>query len=177
MNTYIHARDLACNPLFPAQRRDALNLLRNVSIDKPIIDVISGFAELPYCFTLQSCYGHFLFDDQLDPHGIEPLPTVDHEIDVEYRIAYIAICVQTDEPGRLLLRELSELPLADPRNIHHGCAEWFWKRQINSYVLQVEPERYKTRDRCVVGYKEALHIEKTRNRFFDMLRQLLKNRV
>ena len=117
MNTFTPARDLVYNPRFTKQRRDALDLLRNVSIDKLIIDVISGFAELPYCFTLQSCYGHFLFGDRSDPHGIEPLPALDREIDIEYRLAYIAVCVQANEPGRLLLRDLSELPLAAPEDI------------------------------------------------------------
>jgi len=30
-------------------------------IDGPIIGLINGFNKLPYCFTLQSCYEHFVY--------------------------------------------------------------------------------------------------------------------
>ena len=55
-----------------------------------------------------------------------------------------------------------------------GCAEWFWKRQVNSFVLQVEPKRYKTKDR-VSSYKEALHIEKIRNTVFMELKKTIQD--
>ena len=47
--------------------------------------------------------------------------------------------------------------------------------QSNSYALQVEPDRFKFQDTAIVGYKEALHIEKIRNEFFIRLYELLEN--
>jgi len=176
LETFVEAKDLVSDPYFHNQRQKALSDLRQATIDEPIVDLITRFANLPYCFTLQSCFGHFLLDDQSDPHNIETLPRVDQEIDVQYRIAYIAVCVQDNQPGRLLLDDLRELCLLDPQNIQYGCAEWFWERQVNSYVVQVEPERHKTKDRCVISYQEALHLEGVRKRFFDKLKLLLKKR-
>jgi len=95
---------------------------------------------------------------------------------VEYRIAYIALCLQNSDSGRALFQDLSGLASTNPKYIQFGCAEWFWGRQVNSYALQVEPERYKTKDRIVVGYREALHIEKVRNEFFSDLGRIIERR-
>jgi hypothetical protein len=43
-------------------------------IDMPVVDLINGFNKRPYCFTLQSCYGHFVSNDQKDTHNLDPLP-------------------------------------------------------------------------------------------------------
>lgn len=48
------------NALYPQERRVALEALDLHSIDAPILDIIRMFAALPYCFTLQSCCGHFI---------------------------------------------------------------------------------------------------------------------
>ena len=69
---------------------------------------------------------------------------------------------------------LSNIKLADPENIQFCSAEWFWKRQVNSYALQVQPDRFKDKDRAFLDYKEALHIEKVRNTFFVQLQELLQ---
>jgi hypothetical protein len=176
LETYVAAKGLIRNPHFHNQRQKALIGLRQATIDEPIVGLISKFANLPYCFTLQSCFGHFLLDDQSDSHNVEPLPSLDQETDVQYRIAYIAVCVQDDTAGKMLLDDLRGLCLLDPQNMQYGCAKWFWERQINSYVVQVEPERHKTKDRCVISYQEALYLEGVRNRFFDKLNLLLKKR-
>jgi len=52
--------------------------------------------------------------------------------------------------------------------------QWFWERQINSYALQVEPDRFTHEDRAILGYKEALKIENIRNEFFVQLKELLQ---
>jgi len=52
------------------------------------------------------------------------------------------------------------------------CADWFWKRQVNSYALQVEPERYKTKDKITINFQEALHIENVRNEFFRRIEKI-----
>ena len=177
METFITEKGLVSNPHFHNQRQKALDGLPQAKIDQPIVDLITGFANLPYCFTLQSCFGHFLLNDQSDPHNIESLPPLDQEIDVQYRIAYIAVCVQDSPTGRLLLDDLRGLCQLDPQNIQFGCAEWFWERQINSYVVQVEPERHKTKDRCMISYPEALYLEGLRKRFFKKLDMFLDKKT
>ena len=177
METYVATKGLVSNPHFHKQRRKALSGLRQAKIDEPILNLITRFVDLPYCFTLQSCFGHFLLDEQSDPNNIESLPRLNQEQDVQYRIAYLAICVQENQPGRLLLDDLRAICRIDPQNIQYGCAEWFWERQVNSYIVQVEPERYKTEDRCVIDYPEALHLEGVRNRFFEKLDMLLEKKM
>lgn len=165
------------NPLFQDQRQKNLAGLSDDMIDKPIIDVINAFNKLPHCFTLQSCYGHFIYCGQNDPHNLEILPITDTITRVEYRIAYIAFCIDKSDQGRQLLDDLKGITIIDPENIQFGCAEWFWKRQVNSYALQVEPDRFKFKDKAVLDYKEALRIEKIRNEFFIRLEELLQKRV
>ena len=118
-----------------------LRNLTNESIDKPIVDLINGFNKLPHRFILQSCYGHFVYNGQTDPHNLDPLPSKDIISSIEYRIAYIAFCIENSLPGRKLFEMLRKIKSFDPENIQSCCAEWFWKRQVNSYVLQVEPDR------------------------------------
>lgn len=144
-------------------------------IDRPIVDLINGFNDLPYCYTLQSCYGHFVYNDQKDMHNFEPLPILNAIAEVEYRIAYIALCIENSLLGRELFKSLKGITALDPENIQFCCAEWFWKRQVNSYALQVEPDRFKRSDTAIVDFKEARHIEKIRNDFFIRLNRLLEN--
>lgn len=144
-------------------------------IDAPIIDLINGFNRLPFCFTLQSCYGHFVYNGQHDPHNFEPLPATGALNEVEYRIAYIAFCIENSPLGRNLLERLKGITAIDPQYVQFCCAQWFWQQQINSYALQVEPHRFKHKDTATIGIKEALHIEKIRNEFFMRLGTLLEN--
>ena len=131
---------------------------------------------MPYCFTLQSCYGHFLYPGQTDIHNIDPLP-VDEDIEVvEYRIAYVALCIEDSEPGRELFAEMEAIASADPATIQFGSADWFWERQLNSYALQVEPREHMFKDRCHIDYRQALRVEQVRNRFFEELAALLQRR-
>ncbi len=146
-------------------------------IDKPIIEIINNFKKLPYCFTLQSCYGHFVFSGRENPHNLESLPVTDTLAIVEYRIAYIALCIENSAVGKGLIESLKDIPAIDPENIQFCCAQWFWERQANSYALQVEPDRFKTKDKVVLDYKEALQIEKIRNEFFIRLGELLGNEL
>ena len=177
METFIKARDFVPNPQYHKQREKCLRALDRNAIDTPLIEIVKGFLTLPYCFTLQCCYGHFLHSAQRNSTNTEPLPISDRISDVEYKIAYIALCIQDKESGRGLFNELNEIPDIDPAYIQFGCAEWFWKRQVNSYALQVEPERYKTKDRVFIGYQEALHIQKTRDDFFSELKRVIEKRA
>ena len=174
METFIPPKDLVDNPHYSAQRRAALADLQDAWIDAPIVEHIRTLNSLPHCFTLQCCYGHFLTSGQADPHNLEPLPVAEVPGSVEYRIAYLALCVENSTAGRELLEVLSEVTAIDPENVQFGCATWFWERQVNSYVLQVEPDRFKDADRAVLDYEEALHIEKTRHAFFDQVQHRLR---
>jgi hypothetical protein len=141
-------------------------------IDRPIVDIIRSFTLLPQCFTLQSCYGHFLWDPGQSEHNLDRLPP--HITgDIEYRIAYLALCVENSQRGRELLESLESIPEEDPGYIQFGSSSWFWKRNPNTYALQVEPERLRTKDRNVVEHGEALRLEKTRDRFFDRIKRTL----
>jgi len=174
METFIEAKNLVINPQFAIQRLGALSGLRLEVIEAPIVEIIESISRLPYCFTLQSCYGHFLHETQKDSRNVEPLQALRDNSKVEYRIAYIALCIENENLGKAFLNDLSKLEEIDLHYIQYGSAEWFWERQKNSYVLQVEPERYKARDRCEIEYQEALHVEKVRNKFYKELRNRME---
>jgi len=175
METFTEIKPLVDNSLYQVQREKSLNGLDINNIDAPIIEIINSFAKFSFCYTLQSCYGHFVYKNQKNPKSIEPLPDLDDISNVVYRIAYIALCIQKDDRGKILLQKLSNIPSIDPEYVQFGCAEWFWKKQVNSYALQVEPKRYKTKDRVSISYKEALHIEKIRNKVFMELKKIIQN--
>ena len=174
METFAQPKELVKNPDYIDQRRRTLKKLKSDMIDKPIVEVVNGFNNLSYCFTLQSCYGHFVYNSQKDPYNVYPLPVTDNITTVEYRIAYIAFCIEYGEPGKNLIKDLNEVTTIDSENIQFCSASWFWNRQVNSYALQVEPERFKDKDTIVLDYKEAVHIEKVRNEFFRGLQKLLE---
>ena len=176
LETFTALKDFVDNPDFHVQRKKYLGKLDINTIDAPVVDIIRGFARLPYCFTLQSCYGHFLYSSQKNSYNIEHLPISDSIDGTEYRIAYIAICLDNNDLGRALFRDLSEIPKIDPEYIQFGCAEWFWVRQVNSYALQVEPKRYMAKDKITINYQEALHIQKIRNEFFEELKEIVQIR-
>ncbi|MCP4538640.1 MAG: hypothetical protein GY832_16015 [Chloroflexi bacterium] len=176
METFTTIKDFVHNPRYRGQRRKALGGLDINTIDAPIVPLIDALSKLPYCFTLQSCYGHFLYDGQKDPNSTQALPISATISRVEYRIAYIALCLQDSDSGRALFQDLGGLASIDPETVQFGCAEWFWGRQVNSYVVQVEPERFKTKDRIVIDYREALQIERVRNEFFSELGRIIERR-
>lgn len=174
METFSEPKELVKNPHYAGQREHSLRRLDLEAIDAPLKEIIRSFAKLPYCFTLQCCYGHFLYDGQKHRHNIEPLPVSGSITTVEYRIAYVAVCIENSRLGKALLERLGKIPALDPEYVQFGCAEWFWTRQVNSYALQVEPQRFKQKDTCMVEYKEALHLEKIKQSFFVQLEQRIR---
>ena len=106
METFTDIKELVENPHYQDQREKGLAGLRDGMIDVPIIEIVNGFNKLPCCFTLQSCYGHFLYNDQKDPHNLESLPVTSNIARVEYKIAYIAFCTENSDSGRKLLEAL-----------------------------------------------------------------------
>jgi len=91
---------------------------------------------------------------------------------IRYRIAYIALCIEKSSAGAALYKSLEKIQEIDPEYVQFGSADWFWERNPSSFVLQVEPERFKYQDDALLGWQEALHIEKIRSLFFDELRAL-----
>ncbi len=43
---------------------------------------------------------------------------------------------------------------------------------MNSYALQVEPDRFKCEDKAMLDYREALNIQRLRDVFFARLKEL-----
>jgi hypothetical protein len=173
LETFAEPRGLVENRRFSAQREKVLEEIQAVSIDAPIMAMVHRFNALPCAFTLQSCYGHFMWPGQEDPQNLDALP-VDKGLDrVEYRIAYLAFCVENSAKGRSLLEALRGVTTIDPENVQFGSPGWFWHRQLNSYALQVEPARFKHQDEAELPYDEALLIEKIRNRFFKQIEMLV----
>ncbi len=173
METFTEPKELVENPNYQKQKETCLAKLTRDMIDAPIIDLIIAFNKIPYCFTLQCCYGHFIYNGQEEPHNLVSLPIINTISKVEYRIAYIAFCIENSLMGRSFFEALQDILAIDPENIQFCSATWFWEKQVNSYALQVEPNRSKHKDKVILGYNEALNIEKTRNEFFDRLRELI----
>lgn len=146
------------------------------SVDKPMVDIISGFATVPNCFTLQCCYGHFLCSPQSDPHSLEPIPS-DYQGQVRYRIAYIALALENSRRGLALRESLYRLTAIDADFIHFGSPDWFWKQRANSYVLQVEPLAHKFKDEALLDITVALHTQRVRDIFFRELRELMAGEI
>jgi len=62
METFVEPKPFVENPDYNNQRQSYLTTLNLSIIDTPIVDIVQAFSEMPYCFTLQSCYGHFVYD-------------------------------------------------------------------------------------------------------------------
>ena len=175
METFTAYKPLIENPDFAIQKKAASSSLDILTVDEPIRNVITALNDIPFCFTIQSCFGHFVFGKQKNPKNLHPLPQTEIIGDIEYRIAYVAVCVQRSEPVARFLSELSDIQKIDPRYIQFGCANWFWERQVNSYVIQVEPERHSKRDSARIPYREAKHIEELKQDVFVNIHSLAKS--
>jgi hypothetical protein len=166
-------RPLVESPHYSRDRQDALTRLDPRRIDEPIVELITDFNTLACCFTLQSCYGHFISTPDQDDHNCEPVPAQDCGA-VRYRIAYVALCLENSAVGRALLENLGRLAARDPAYVQLGSADWFWERHVNSYALQVEPARYMRMDEAVLDHAEALRVQERRDLLFEDLGELLQ---
>jgi hypothetical protein len=173
MESFEEFRPMVADPRYQDRRRHGLIELNATEIYAPIADLIEDLCRFHFCYPVQSCFGHFLYPGQEDPKNLEPLPATGEFQSIEYRIAYVALCVENSWCGREFLRWLKQIPEIDPNYIQFGCAEWLWDRNQNSYVLQVDPERFMLKNKCSVDFLEALHIEKVRDEFFNRLRFLV----
>ena len=176
METFIEPRQFVKNPRFSKDRHDTLAALDLRKIDGPIVDLIDGFTALPHCFTLQSCYGHFLYSPEQDTYSLDLVPNKNTGY-IRYRLAYIVFCIDNSPVGMAFHNSLAKVPELDPDYIQFGSAEWFWKRYVNSYALQLEPARFKRKDEAILEHAEALHVQQRRGLFFRKLRDLLKKQL
>jgi hypothetical protein len=172
METFTTARDFVAHPHFAEDRRAALAALDPATLDAPLAELIAGFAALPHAFTLQCCYGHFLWTPGQDPHNLDPLPA-DEPGPFRFRLAYLALCLEASPRGRALREALAAIAATEPERIQFGSADWFWTRWPNSYALQIEPRSQQDRDEATVDRAEALRLEATRSRVFKTLAGLL----
>ncbi|MDW7730971.1 MAG: hypothetical protein SCH66_00925 [Methanolobus sp.] len=177
MESFTDARPFVSDKKYETKRQKALSQLKEElekgSVDPPIIELLKEFAKIPHCFTLQGCYGHFVHDKETNPHNVKPLSKYSGEPGkVRYRIAYMALCIQDNDNGKQLFRDLRDLTKMDGGFIQFGSADWFWERHVNSYAVQVEPERSKNTDSVRIDYDEALYIEKLKSRFFVALLEI-----
>lgn len=177
MRTFRRAKPYSDDPDYQERRIAALRDLDSSVIDPPISEIISIYNTIPYSFTLQSCYGHFLYEGQGDEHNTDPLPLKEGIGRVDYRIAYLAFCVENSERGRNLRREIENLTRIDPMNVQLGSAGWIWKDIPNLYAIQVEPDRHKSKDRVLLDFEEALLIERVRNELFARLEAIVMGRA
>ena len=176
METFTEPRQFVDNPRYFKDRQETLAALDLRTIDEPIVDIIDGFATLPHCFTVQSCYGHFLCTPEQDTYSLDPVPTKNTGY-IRYRLAYIVFCIDNSPAGRAFYNSLAQIPALDPDYVQFGSAEWFWKRYVNSYALQLEPTRYKRKDEAILEHTEALHVQQRRGLFFSKLRDLLETQL
>ncbi len=172
METFTGAKPLVDHPSFHEDRRRSIAGLVMNEIDAPIKDIIDAFTTMTCCFTLQCCWGHFIVTRTQDPHTLEPLAAFPVTGTVEYRIAYLALCIENSTTGRRLMEDLGRIVSLDPEYIQFGSAWWFWDSQINSYALQVEPIRHADKDSVVLPYEEALHVQDVRDRVFLAVREI-----
>ncbi len=172
METFVPAREFVDDPKFEKRRIKSLKNLDMSAIDRPIADIISTLSQIPYCYTLQCCWGHFVHSGQPDRYGLQALANYKEDTTVEYRIAYLGICLRPDADGLSLREDLESVVQIDPEYIQFGCGDWFWRRYPNSYALQVEPERFRDKDTALVSITEALHLQEVRNRMFERIREI-----
>jgi hypothetical protein len=173
VETFVEAKSFVIDPDYEAARAKTLDDLDLSVIDDPIKDLIEDFAQVPHCFTLQSCWGHFVHKGQPDPRGCDRLAHYDERTKFRFQLAYVALCLENSVYGRALRNDLGSLVKIDPANVQFGSAEWFWNQRVNSYVLQVEPERFKTQDRASIGVDEALGLEQLKARVFEQVRLIV----
>jgi hypothetical protein len=172
LETFEQPREFVEHASYAGDRETVMGAFDPASIDTPILDVVQGFAELPHCFTLQSCFGHFVWDGQPDSHSLEVVPERDVG-SVTYSIAYLALCIEQSAAGTRLRESLDGVRAVDVDCVQFGSPDWFWEQYPNSYALQVEPARFQSQDRAVLAHSEALHVQVVRDKFFTRLREVV----
>ena len=74
METFVVPKELVENPHYKKERLKIRADFSDDLIDVPLIDIITRMNKLPYCFTIQSCYGYFLYPGREKIDNLKPLP-------------------------------------------------------------------------------------------------------
>jgi hypothetical protein len=172
LETFSKTRDFVQHPHYVRDRSNMLSGLMLEDIDAPIRDIVTAFGKLPQCFTLQSCYGHFIWEGQPDAHTLDVLPLLNQGM-VRYRIAYLALCIEKGDRGAYLRDRFAAIREIDDEYVQFGSPSWFWQQYPNSYALQVEPKRFASQDEALLKHAEALHVQSVRDVLFQRVRELL----
>jgi hypothetical protein len=178
METFTPPRRFVPHPDYRNDReRYLLGLVQEIdknAIDTPLLPLMQECTRVLHCFTLQCCFGHFVHSMEPEKENLVPISRYTREVGrVEYRIAYIAFCIEDSPAGHRLYSDLEEIASHDPANIQFGSADWFWDQMPNTYCLQLEPERMKNEDSGDVTWEEALRIEELRGPFFKRLMEIM----
>lgn len=96
---------------------------------------------------------------------------------MQYRIAYLAFVLENNRNGHALCRDLRVLASKRPAYVQFGSAGWFWDHSVNSYQIQVAPERDTCRDSLAVTFDEALVLEKVRDMVLRELGTIAKKHI
>jgi hypothetical protein len=176
VETFSEPREFVENTKYVQERKAALAVLDLDSIDESIVDIVSGFATLPHCFTQQCCYGHFICSPGQSIHSLQPIPS-NYSGLVRYRIAYIAFCLENSSRGLAFRDSLSQVTAVDPDYVQFGSPDWFWKQRLNSYALQVEPVAHQFKDEVILEAAEARPIQRARDLFLSKLRELMASEI
>jgi hypothetical protein len=172
VETFSKARKFIHHPHYERDRLKVLAGLKPGDIDAPIRDIVAALKKLPQCFTLQSCYGHFMWSEQPDARNLAVLP-LQYKGMVRYRIAYLALCVENSIRGAYLRDRFATISEIDEEYVQFGSPGWFWKQYPNSYALQVEPPEFALQDEALLEHTEALHVQSVRDLLFQRLREVL----
>lgn len=172
METFAEPREFVKHESYVRDREKVVSALDPGTIDPPILDIIEGFAGAPHCFTLQSCFGHFMWNGQSDPRSFQAVPESDVG-SVRYNIAYLALCIEHSRAGARLRECLRGVCAVDKEYVQFASPGWFWEQYPNSYGLQVEPKRFRFQDRAVLPCNEARHVQTVRDQFFVRLREVV----
>lgn len=174
MQTFVPSIPLQNISNFAQTKAQTLLDLNKDPIDTPIKDIVMSLNALPYCYTIQCCWGHFVSTSQPDKHNLAVVKKKDIDEKIEYRIAYLALSLENTPAGKAFLDKMEKIPTRiDSSYVQFGCAQWFLQRHANSYVLQVQPSDRAHVDSMTVLREEALLIQSTRNVFWDTIRQFV----
>jgi len=182
METFAGPKPFVDNHEYEKNRSITLETLRSListgKIDPPVVELLKLFSQVPHCYTIQGCSGHFVHERQPDAYTTErlaPYRGIVHT--VHYRLAYIAFVLEKSKNGSVLCRDLRTLASRNSGYIQFGSAGWFWEQSVNSYQIQVAPEREKHKDCFWVTYKEALLLEKVRDFLIRELEVIAGNHI
>ncbi len=177
METFTPPEPFIAHPGFTEERALSLrrleDLIRLAEPDPPLIPLLRLFMQVPSCFTVQSCYGHFVRDQSHDDKNLDPVSSFKDGVQqVRYRLAYMVFCIEESVRGHALYDDLESMTAIDPLYIQFGSASWFWETTPNTYVVQLEPLRGACLDAVLVMLDEASYIERLREQFFGRLGEI-----